>query len=89
MKSEKPKKTNPVIGAPKTGCFAYRSGECMAIEPARCSGCRFYKTRAQNEAAQSRVYTLIAAKPMEEQRYLADRYYQRKMPWKGAPAHDR
>jgi predicted Zn-ribbon and HTH transcriptional regulator len=88
MKSKKPNKSNPVIGVPKTGCFAYRSGDCMAIEPARCEGCRFYKTRAQNEAAQRRCNEIIAAKPIEEQRYLADKYHQRKMPWKGVAGHD-
>jgi hypothetical protein len=77
--------------AMKTDCFAWHRNKCLALNPdhAHCEGCLFYKSRAQNDAEQARVYEIIAAKPIEEQRYLADRYHQHKMPWKGAPAHDR
>jgi hypothetical protein len=69
-----------------TSCFACVDGSrCMALHAASitCVGCRFFKTRAQLDAEQQRVNDILAAKPFSEQQYLAGKYHQGKMPWRG------
>jgi len=72
-------------------CFANRGGECIALKPAEayCRGCAFFKTTAQAEAERESAWSIIAAKPHYQQEYIADKYYQRKMPWKEAGCHAR
>jgi len=71
-------------------CFANHGGECAALHPkqVRCKGCRFYKTRSKAEADIKHALALIAARPPEEQAYIAAKYYQGAMPWKEGKHHD-
>ena len=66
-----------------TSCFAYSDGVCMAlwVGPSGCRNCAFFKTQAQLDAEQQRVYELIAAKPRITQLCIASKYYRGKMPW--------
>ena len=70
-----------------TSCFACKGGECIALDPAPCfytkpRPCLFFKTRRQQEAALQIVNDAIAAKPAEQQQYIAGKYYGGAMPWK-------
>jgi len=72
-------------------CFANHGGACIALKPAmaHCRGCAFYQTAAQAQTGRDHAWGVIAAKPKYQQQYLAEKYYQRKMPWKEAGRHDR
>jgi len=67
-----------------TSCFACRGGECSILLPkkASCEGCRFFKTKRRAKAGRKHAQRLIAAKPAEQQRYIAEKYYGGTMPWK-------
>ena len=71
-------------------CFACHSGCCIALKPncATCEGCRFYKTKRRARDDRKRARRLIAAKPPEEQAYIAAKYYQGATPWKEGKHHD-
>ena len=73
-----------------TSCFACGDGECTILLPKKacCEGCRFYKTKRRARDDRKRARRLIAAKPPEEQAYLAAKYYQGAMPWKEGKHHD-
>jgi len=74
-------------------CFACVAGECLALDPAPClykrpRPCPFFKTRARIDREQQWIYAQHAAKPAEQQRYIADKYYNGTMPWKEETRHD-
>jgi len=74
-----------------TSCFACRGDECIALKPTKacCEGCRFFKTMRRARIGRKRARALIAAKPPEQQKYIADKYYQGAMPWrKDGEKHD-
>ena len=64
-------------------CFANHGGECAALIPEKacCRGCGFFKSKARAEADRKHALELIAAKPFEEQEYIAGTYYGGRMPW--------
>ena len=77
-----------------TSCFACKGGECIALDPAPCfykrpRPCRFFKTQAQADAGIEHALALIAAKPTDQQKAIADLYYGGTMPWKDGDSSDR
>jgi len=73
-----------------TSCFACRSNKCAILleQKACCDGCRFFKTKVRAAADREYALTLIAAKPAEQQAYIADKYYYGTMPWKDGEGDD-
>ena len=64
-------------------CFAKKMGKCGALETG-CPGyenCPFYRTREQVDESRRRAFARIAGLSLPEQVYIADTYYQGKMPW--------
>jgi hypothetical protein len=73
-----------------TSCFACRGSKCRILlsEHAHCEGCRFFKSKTQAVADREHALDLIAAKPPEQQQYIADKYFYGKMPWKDGDGYD-
>lgn len=61
----------------KKDCFAYKDGECKALKVKKCEGesCSFYKTKAQVEEGQKRVFRRINALHPIVKMKIMDRYY--------------
>jgi len=77
-----------------TFCFACKGDQCIALDNPPCASeqlqpCPFFKTQAQFDADREHAMELIAAKTDEEQSYIADKYYQGRMPWKDGDGLDR
>ncbi|MBR3873504.1 MAG: hypothetical protein IKJ26_04955 [Clostridia bacterium] len=68
-------------------CFALRrSGRCGALTSPFCTGyatCPFYKPKWMHERDTERTNRKLSALPLEEQLYIASKYYRGWMPWKG------
>ena len=67
-------------------CFGWRKGnECAVLESGVCHGnydrCPFYKPKWKNDHDRELALRLIAAKPLEEQQHISEKYYQGRMPW--------
>lgn len=67
-------------------CFALRvNGKCSA-QKGGCTGragCAFFKTVRQLKEEQRRVNARLSGLPLEEQLYIADKYFGGTMPWRG------
>lgn len=66
-------------------CFAMKEKGCGAlVDDAKCAGCPFYKTRAQQEESIRVAFAHLRELPECEQVYYAEKYYRGKMPWADA-----
>lgn len=62
-------------------CFAYRNGRCKALKVKKCEreGCLFFKTQAQAEEDQKKVFRRIKSLDGAISRNIMDLYYGGKM----------
>lgn len=70
-------------------CFAFdpsRQNGCAALIVYKCLGekCAFFKTPGQALEGKRKRYARIASLDEMTQEYIAGKYYDGKMPWKGA-----
>ncbi len=65
-------------------CFAMKKSGCSILLVAQCPGydkCSFYKSEQQLKEDQAACNAHLNTLPPEQQRYIADTYYNKKMPW--------
>ena len=65
-------------------CFAQRKdGRCGALTVSRCcpETCPFYRTLEDNSASQAVALSRLAAMEDVDLVYVAEKYYEGKMPW--------
>jgi len=58
-------------------CFAYRNGKCKALKVRKCDGesCPFFKTKAQADEDQKKVFSRISSLDSATKRNIMDLYY--------------
>jgi hypothetical protein len=62
-------------------CFAYRNEKCKALKVNKCEGesCSFFKTKAQADEDQKKVFRRINSLDPATRRNIMDLYYGGKM----------
>ena len=69
----------------KETCFAEISdGKCAILTCKKCQGhekCSLYKTEEQAKIDRQKAFERIATLPTEQQIYIANHFYDSKMPW--------
>ena len=62
-------------------CFAYRNGKCKVLKVKKCEGksCSFFKTKAQVDEDQKKVFRRINSLDPATRRNIMDLYYGGKM----------
>lgn len=76
----------------KNKCYAF-SGQkqCRILAVKKCTGssCSFFKTAEQYKESFKKANVRLASLDKEKQKYIAEKYYNGKMPWqKGGDGHD-
>lgn len=71
----------------KLACLWDRDPVCKALKVRVCPGCRFWTTTGHQMDSEEKAFERLRMLPPMQQLYLADKYYQGRMPWqgKGAP----
>lgn len=81
---------HPIPSTDDATCFAKMPlGECKAFYTwrykNRCPGeedCKYFKSVAEITASEQAKNERLATLPEDHQQYIADKYYNGKMPWK-------
>ena len=64
-------------------CFANRGGKCRVLDSRRCTQpCVFYRSPEEHQASLDRAYKRLASLDEYTQMRIAEKYYNRGMPWR-------
>lgn len=64
------------------GCIYKDGGSCSILTvPSRQVHCRFYRTKKQEICEKTKANQRIRSLPLDHQRHIAAKYYNKRMPW--------
>ena len=67
-------------------CFANRNGTgCAIMRSKTCEGvCSLHRTKKALKSSRAAAFSRLVGLPIEQQLYIADKYYQGGQPWQKA-----